>query len=72
MYYPNSVSFIEFLIEGYTYDDMLDTIWITDKKLLCFKLSRSGQDLRVDKTGFLRPSRKINIPAFKMHLKLDP
>ena len=35
-----------------TYDDILDTIWITDKKLLHFKLSKSGQILRVDKTGF--------------------
>ena len=72
MYFPNSVSFIEFFIEVYTYDDMLDTIWITDKKLFHFKLSKSGQDLHVDKTGFPRPSHKLNIPAFKMHLKPDP
>ena len=38
------------------YDDKLDTILITDKKLLHFKHSKSGQILRVDKTGFPRPS----------------
>ena len=34
------------------YDDILDTIRITDKKLLHFKLSKLGQILCVDKTGF--------------------
>ena len=38
------------------YDDIVDTIVITDKKLLHFKLSKSGQILCVDKTGFPRPS----------------
>ena len=38
------------------YDDILDTIQLTDKKLLHFKLSKSGQILRVDKTCFPRPS----------------
>ena len=33
----------------------LDTIGITDKKLLQFKLSKSCQILHVDKTGFPRP-----------------
>ena len=37
------------------YDDMLDTIWITDKNLLHFKLSQSGQVLHVDKTSVPRP-----------------
>ena len=37
------------------YDDILDTIQITDKKLLHFKLSKSGQILCVDKTNFPRP-----------------
>ena len=55
MCYPNSVNFIEFLIDFCTYDDVLDTIQITDKKLLHFKLSKSGQILRVDKTCFPRP-----------------
>ena len=55
MCYPNSVSFIEFLIDFCTYDDVLDTIQITDKKLLHFKLSKSGQILCVDKTCFPRP-----------------
>ena len=31
-----------------TYDHILDTTWITDKKLLQFKLSKSGQILCVD------------------------
>ena len=57
MCYPKSVSFIEFLMDFCTYGhgDIVDTIWITDKKLLHFKLSKSGQILRVDKTGFPRP-----------------
>ena len=38
-----------------TYDDILDMIQITDKKLLHFKLSKLGQILRVDKTCFPRP-----------------
>ena len=38
------------------YDDILDTIQLTDKKLLHFKLSKSGQILHVDKTCFPRPS----------------
>ena len=37
-----------------TYDDILDKIWIADKKLH-FKLSKSGQILCVHKTGFPRP-----------------
>ena len=37
------------------YDDILDTIQNTDKKLLHFKLSKSGHILHVDKTGFLGP-----------------
>ena len=55
MCYPKSVSFIEFLMDCCTYDDILDTIWITDKKLIHFKLLKSGQILHVDKTGFPRP-----------------
>ena len=56
MCYPISVSFIEFLMEFCIYDDILDTIWITDKKLLHFKLSKLGKILHVDKTSFPRPS----------------
>ena len=41
------------------HDDILDTIQITDKTfylhLLHFKLSKLGQILHVDKTGFPRP-----------------
>ena len=39
MCHPKSYSFIEFLMDlCIIYDDILDTIWITDKKLLHFKL----------------------------------
>ena len=55
MCYPNSVTLIDFLIDFYMYNDILDTILITDKKLLHFKLSKSGQILCVDKTCFPRP-----------------
>ena len=55
MCYPKSVSFIEFFMDCCTYNDILDTIWITDKKLLHFKLSNPGQILHIDKTGFPRP-----------------
>ena len=40
------------------YDDILDALWITDIKLLQFKLSKSGQILHVDKTCFPRPGHK--------------
>ena len=50
------VIFIKFFMEFCTYDDILDTIWITDRKLLHFKLSKSGQILSVDKTGVPRLS----------------
>ena len=38
-------------ISEHTYDDILNTTLITNKKLLHFKLSLSGQILCVDKTG---------------------
>ena len=47
--------FIEFVMDFCMYDDILDAIWITDKTLLHFKLSKSGQILCVDKTCFPRP-----------------
>ena len=55
--HPQSVNFIEFLMDFRMYDSIkfLDMIQITDKKLLHFKLSRSGQILHVDKTCFPRP-----------------
>ena len=46
--------FIEFLMSFCVYDDILDKRWITDKKFLHFKLSKSGHILRVDKTSFPR------------------
>ena len=53
--YPKSVSFIEFPIDLCIYDDIVDAIRITDKKLLHFKFSKSGQILHEDKTCFLGP-----------------
>ena len=55
MCYPKSVNFIEFLMDFCIYDDILGTIMVIDKRLLHFKLSKSGQILRVDKTYFPRP-----------------
>ena len=46
---------IKWALHHCLYDDILDTIWITNKKLLHFKLSKSGQILRIDKTGFSKP-----------------
>ena len=40
MWYRKSVSFNEFLIDFCVYDDIIDTIRITDKMLLHFKLSK--------------------------------
>ena len=55
MCYLKSVSFIEFFMDFCTYDGILDTMYITDMKLLHFTLSKLGQILRVDKTCFPRP-----------------
>ena len=52
IWYPKSFSFIEFLIGFCIYDDIIDMIQITDKKLSHFKFSTSGQILHVDKTCF--------------------
>ena len=53
-----------------TYVDILDTIWITDKKLLHFILSKSGQILCVDKTSFSRPGHKLqNYNVWAGHYK---
>ena len=38
MSYPDSVNFIEFLMNFCIYDDIFDMIQVTDKKLLHFKL----------------------------------
>ena len=56
------------------YDDIFDTILIIDKKVLHFKLSKSGQIVYVDKTGFPRPShisisvQSYTIEGHKLHL----
>ena len=55
MCYPNSVNFIEFLMDFCIHDDILDTRQITNENLLHFKLSKLGHILHVDKTGFPRP-----------------
>ena len=55
MCYPKSLNFNEILMDFCIYDDILDTIQITDKKLLHFKCSKLGQILHVDKTCFPRP-----------------
>ena len=69
MYYPKSVNFIEYLMEFCIYDDTLDMIQITDRKLLHFKLSKSGQILRVDKTCFPRPGHicTSNLKVNQLH-----
>ena len=55
MCYLESVNFIEFLMDFCIYNDILDTMQITNKMLLHFKLQKSGQILLVDKTCFPRP-----------------
>ena len=55
-----SVTFIEFHMDFNKYDDILDTIRMTDKNLLHFELSKLGQILCVDMTGFLRPGHIFN------------
>ena len=56
MCYLKSVSFIEFLMDLRIRNDIVDALWITDKKLLHFKLLKLDQILNLDKTGFPRPS----------------
>ena len=63
MCYPNSVKFIEFLMDFCIYDDILDMIQIADKTLLLFKLSKSGQILRVD----IRPVFPGPVTYLAMH-----
>ena len=53
--YPTSVSFIDFPMDFCIYGDIFNAVLIIDKKLLRFKLSKSGQILHVDKTGFPSP-----------------
>ena len=65
--YPKSVNFIKFLMDFCIYGEILNTIQITDKKSLHFKLSKSGQSLHVDKTCFPRPGHILFHFKF-MHL----
>ena len=69
MCYPNAVSFIELLMDFCIYDDILDTIQITDEKILHFKLSKSGQILHVDKTCFPRPSHIFKYIVYFSYLQ---
>ena len=64
MCYPKSVNFIEFLMDFCIHDDIFNIIHITNKKLLHFKLSKSGQILRVDKTYFPRPGHILYIYVY--------
>ena len=50
----NLLVLLKFLMDFCPCDDILHTLWITNKKLLHFKLSKSGQILCIDKTGFPR------------------
>ena len=52
-----SVGFIKYLMDFCIYDDIIDIIRITDKKLIHFKLSESGQILHVDNTSFPMQAR---------------
>ena len=67
MCYPKSVNFIVYLMDFCMYDDILDMIQITNKKLLHFKFLKSGQSLHVDKTCFPRPGHILFHFKF-MHL----
>ena len=63
--YPKSVNFIVFLMDFCICVDILDTIQITDKTLLLFKLSKSGQILCVDKTCFPRRGHILRIKSLE-------
>ena len=49
----------KFLMDFCIYDDILDTMLSTDKKLLCFKLSKLGYILHVKRLLFLGPVTNI-------------
>ena len=55
------------------YDEIVDMIQITDKRLLHFKLSKLGQILHVDETCFPRPGHNscfiTTIRYTKIYLK---
>ena len=65
--YLKSVSFIEFLMDVCIYDNIFDAIRIANKKLLHFKLSKSGQIQHVDKTCFPWPVTYV----VYMHVQLQ-
>ena len=54
MCYSKLVHFTELIMDFCIHDNVVDTIQITDKKLLHFKLSKSGDILCVDKNIFPR------------------
>ena len=57
-YYPKSVSFIEFLMNFCIYDDILNTMQITDKSYYILNSQNEVKILCVDKTGFPRHGHK--------------
>ena len=69
MCYPISVSFIEFRMDFCNHDGILDTIRITDKKLLHFKLSKWDKILYVDRNSFPRPSHTL-CPRIRIVVRL--
>ena len=70
MGYPKSVSFIKFVMDFYTCDNTLDTIWITDIKLLHFQVSKSGHILSADKTGFFPDPVTFNVAQYHWQLHI--
>ena len=61
IHYPRSICFIEIFMYFCIHDDILHRIWITDKRLLHFRFTKSDQILCVDKIGFSRPGHIITI-----------
>ena len=52
------------------YDDVFDTIQISNEKLLHFKLSKSGQNLCVDKIAFSGPGH-MYIHCSYVHIAIE-
>ena len=63
MGYMQSVSFVDFHIDFCIHNDTYVTIFIENKKLLHFKLSKLGQFLHVHKIGFLRSGNSFTYMA---------
>ena len=61
VYYPNSVSFIEFLRILCLYQEICVKMLYCYDEILHFKDQNLGQILRVDKTCFLRPGHIYDV-----------